>query len=352
MKKLFSLLLSLGLVLSTIWAMPGFESYLPNISGEYVYYKDNTFKRESYIGILYYDDTTIQMRYYAPANPEQALPENEVSILFSLNPDSPHMELTGERIISSIVPNSDDITLVNYLHDILYEFSAHRIKVENVANRDIQVYQDFSQFGGNVAITYDCTIPIFNIRNIKKSDGTILLECYTVGKIASDSDQSFNHFKNFPKDTYKKSWTKRYKRSKSVDYTFDNMSVTLDEKWKPFMADNMWALGNDAILTLSEIPPVAKDDNATENFLIKLLVKGNEGTYLKYDTLKINTEDNKLKITAEVYDPENQKISVNNIIILKRDNSDYMDMLTMTTFKQPWLNNQKYYKKILDSYKN
>lgn len=350
MKKLFSFLFLITITFTSIWSLPGFESYLPDTSGEYVYYKDNTFNRESYLGILYYDESTIQVRYYAPVDPVQKLPENEVSLLLSINPDSPHMEMTGERIISSITPNSDDVTIVNYLHDILYEFSAHRIKVDDVSDRNVAVYQNFSQFGGNVEITYDCTIPLFNIREIKKSDGTKLLTCYTTGQLVNELDRSFDTFKAFPKDTYKKGW-KHYMWSRSVEQTFENQSVTLDKKWEPLM-ENMWALDDDAMLSLSSIPPVSTDKKATENFLIRFLVKGKQGAYLKYDTLKINTDNNKIKISVETYNPENQKTAINNIIILERDDSDYMDMLNLVTFKQPWLNNKKYFEKLLDSYKN
>lgn len=352
MKKIFSLLISLALTFTAMWAMPGFESYIPDSSGEYVYYKDNTFHRESYLGILYYDQGTIKVRYFAPADKEQGLPENEISILMTVDPESPFWDMTGERILSTITPNTDDVEIVNYLHDILYEFSSHRIRVDNVNERDIGIYQEFTQFGGNVEIVYDCTIPMFNIKEIKKSDGTKLLQCITVGQIISDTDTSFDNFKGFPEDKYKKGW-KRYFPSKDIDYKFENQSITLDKKWEQAMdLENMWLLGDDSILTLNTMPPVNNDKNMTENYLIRFFAKSKQGTYMDYNTLKINTDTNKLSLYVESYNPENKKTVVNNIIICGQPDSANMDILSLATYKQPWLNNKKYYENILKSYNN
>jgi len=53
---------------------------LPDASGEYVYYRDSSFNRESYIGFLYYDDSTYEARYYAP--PTESLAEKNIDMLF------------------------------------------------------------------------------------------------------------------------------------------------------------------------------------------------------------------------------------------------------------------------------
>ena len=65
MKKVLSSLFSF-ILCAGLFAMPVFSSYLPDTSGEYVYYQDKTFERESYIGIIYYDDETFGIRYYSP----------------------------------------------------------------------------------------------------------------------------------------------------------------------------------------------------------------------------------------------------------------------------------------------
>ena len=69
LKKIF-LFCSIFFVTNFVFAVPGVESFIPDSSGEYVYYRDYSFERESYVGVLYYDDSSYQIRYYAPANKE------------------------------------------------------------------------------------------------------------------------------------------------------------------------------------------------------------------------------------------------------------------------------------------
>lgn len=351
-KKIITSLIILTISAFSIWALPGFESFIPDTSGEFVYYKDNTFFRESYIGILYYNEETVQIRYYAPTAPSQKLPENEINILVSIDPESSHWEMTGENILSTITPNTDDVEIVNYLHDMLYEFSAHRILVEDLNDRNIEIAQDFTQFGGDVVMNYDCTIPLFNIKEIKNYKDEKLLECVTVGKLADNSDTSFDDFKGLPESSNKKS-RKHYKRAKSQDVTFGTQSITLDSGWTQKM-DNLWIMNNDdSLLTLNTttVPPL-NDNSKIENYLIKFFTEKGQNTYLVYDSLVINDKNNRLEIQAETYNPETKKTVVNKIIISPNKDPKLIDFLTMATYKEPWLKNAKYYNKIIESYKN
>ncbi len=124
MKKLLSSFF-IFILCAGLFSMPVFESYIPDTSGEFVYYQDKSFERISYVGILYYDDETFQVRYYAPKDEAKFLPEKEINLLISVNPEADHWDMTGERILTSISPDpaSDDAQIVNYLHDLFYEFS-------------------------------------------------------------------------------------------------------------------------------------------------------------------------------------------------------------------------------------
>ena len=78
---------------ANLFALPGVQKSVPDASGEYVYYRDSSFNRESYIGFLYYDDSTYEARYYAPAT--EALPAKNIDMLFSVAQKNGRMELTG-----------------------------------------------------------------------------------------------------------------------------------------------------------------------------------------------------------------------------------------------------------------
>ena len=153
MKKLLLTLTILLCVAVSAFTLPGFTPFVPDTAGEYVYYRDYSFNRESYIGILNYDDTSYQIRYYAPADRDLVLPETNLAILFSLNPESNFFDMTGEKIITDVDPYGDDVDILNYLHDLLYEFSSRRIKLDDLEGTEIFTTQEFEQFGGKVTMS-------------------------------------------------------------------------------------------------------------------------------------------------------------------------------------------------------
>ena len=53
--------------LNCLFALPGVQQLLPDQSGQFVYYRDSSFDRESYVGIIYFDEATYGLRYFAPA---------------------------------------------------------------------------------------------------------------------------------------------------------------------------------------------------------------------------------------------------------------------------------------------
>ena len=64
-KKLSALILLF--LPAAAFSLPATEDWLPDTSGEYVYYSDKSFKDKSIIGFLYYNDETYAARYYSPS---------------------------------------------------------------------------------------------------------------------------------------------------------------------------------------------------------------------------------------------------------------------------------------------
>ena len=56
MKKLLLSIITSIIISAASFALPGFTTFIPDSAGEYVYYRDSSFTRVSYIGILGYDD--------------------------------------------------------------------------------------------------------------------------------------------------------------------------------------------------------------------------------------------------------------------------------------------------------
>ena len=88
MKKLILSILTSIILSVAVTALPGVTQFIPDSAGEYVYYRDSSFTRESYIGLLMYDEATYQIRYFAPQDDEAKLPAKEIAILGEPNKEN------------------------------------------------------------------------------------------------------------------------------------------------------------------------------------------------------------------------------------------------------------------------
>ncbi len=245
-------------------ALPGISEYIPTQSGEYVYYRDYTFKEETYIGFLQYDAGTYAVRYYSP-NAKQG--SSDVHILFTMNPHAVNVELTGEKIISEVT--SADVQTVNYLHDLLYEFNARRKKVNGKDfSKAFRVGEVFEQFGGNVTMVYHGYIPLYSLESIRSEKGDILFQAETIGVILDSEDSSFSHFKGFtgvPPLTSEKDEKKN-----------------LDDQWLTD-AETYWTMGDNAMFFINtlEIDAVEYQKNGytVEDFFTRYFLLSTGGSY-------------------------------------------------------------------------
>lgn len=365
MKKLFFLISVLLSLTFSVFAIPYFSSTIADDPGEFVYYKDSSFKRESYIGILCYDDVTLQVKYYAPADKKNNLAEKEIAILITLNPQTSYMEFTGEKIISQLQPDSEDVDIVNYLHDILYEFNSHRLLAgeikdsADIYNSNIFI-QDYPQFGGQASVSYNPIIPLFNISQIKAPDGSIALKCITIGRITSAEDKLFDNFKGLPEVKESKN-KKKYKAKKEKKYTYENQSITLGSEWDRVSSgangevfDNVFILGEDAFLSLTNIPGEYIENDFY--FARKLLessedsISDLQNSYVKYDEKK-----HCLELYVEIINQKNNSKLVKNIKLARLLGVDNplekkYNYLSLAVFKQAYDSNAAYFKKIFNSW--
>ena len=348
-KRILSIITSI-IITTASFALPGFTSFIPDSAGEYVYYRDSSFTRESYIGILGYDPSTIQIRYYAPQDDIAMLPSKEIAILITVDSKSDYWNMTGEKIISTILPDTDDTDIVNYLHDLLYEFSARRISANNVESDKLIINQDYAQFGGKVSLTFDARIPLFNIRSITDEKGTKVFDCVSIGTINSSEDKSFEQFSGFP--SAKPAVTKETRKTaKSKICKFENRSVTLDENWEQKM-ENFWTLGNDSLITMSALPKVAEDKKLNDLYVQLKLLESSEGSYIDFQKCEITytqAKDN-YKIVSTSYFPENDT-SVCLTKILTRNKEGGFDYFSISTYQTAYLKSPSYFDKIVKSYK-
>ena len=369
-KKIFSSFIFVFIISNFIFALPGFKPYLKDVSGDFVFYKDYTFKRESYVGFLMYDEGTYAARYFAPKNAEK--PAKEVKILFTVNTDKDFMELTGEKIISG--RQADDTEVINYLHDMIYELNARRIKAGSVTPKDVDfsdddvpflrqgkiVADEFMQFGGDVKVVYDYVVPLFNLKAVYDYSGDAKFEVLTVGRLTSSDDKSFDNFagfdelENFGKDAKKKSdVAKKIKVSKKdvvINKTEDGQVIALDSGWTRSM-DNLWMRGNDAVISAIKVSKDFGSDYETQadyGFMLKQFLINASGVYRDWKSLFVDFDDEDIKFQSLVYQPG--KVTRNFVLIESEDEADDCAIMTLSVFENVYKKNSKYFNEILDSY--
>jgi hypothetical protein len=234
LKKTFVSLFVIFVIAISAFSLPGFEENLPTESGEYVYYRDFTFAKETYIGFLYYSEDSIGVRCFSNGN-------FDVTILFSLDKSKDYIELTGERIVTQVTPK--DVEIVNYIHDMIYELASRRKKVQNEfltlkeqkspVTKQFVVDQDFVQFGGQVQIVFDGSLPVFNLESITDIySAKVLLKAVTMGILSDSADTSFEKFTGFEFTPLVKEVVKNKKLSRKEQKLFEETKQVYDSSWQ------------------------------------------------------------------------------------------------------------------------
>ncbi len=331
---------------AAVFALPGISPVVPDSSGEYVFYLDKSFQRTSYIGFLYYDDGTYALRYYAPMDAKKALFEKDITLYVTVDPEQDHLELTGETITGT--NDVGDTDIINYLHDLFYEFTARRQKAD-VSEKTV-VDQEFEQFGGLVRVTFDPLVPLFNIQEISAANGTKLFTLQTTGILVSSSDTSFVSFKGFipmPKD--KDRSLPKQKKTQAVKAVCDGMTVTLDTLWEQKL-ENLWSITDNALLVMGSItPPPAYDTDNSEKLLLRWLSQFSDKSYPVISEQRIKRDKNFIRIENLCVQGDSGTV-IRDIKILYEKDGRY-SVLTLTVYDGTWRKNKKYFEKILASCK-
>lgn len=360
MKKILLSLLLLNLSL-LVFALPGFNSFIQDKAGEFVYYKDSSFARESYIGLLSYDANTFQIRYYAPANSTSG--EKIVACLFTIEPGIDTFNMTGENVIIADYNDKEDIEIVNYMHDLLYELSARRINVgslhpktegyinnTSLTDNGLKVKNNYPQFGGDVVMFYDCMIPFFNLKRIEDHKGKAIFECVEIGKISSTEDKLFDRYVKIPEVGKVKINSVKPKKQESFDAVIGNQKIKLDSSWVAKMS-NMWVQNDDAIITMVTYDTPAAPDYYNEYSILRSLLESKDGYYITLDKCDVIFDKENMCIYSEQYLANAGKIYYGIKYLTLNSNKQY-DYLSFAALKATYLIKRSYYDKIIKSYSN
>ncbi|MGP1459777.1 MAG: hypothetical protein ACTTKL_10805 [Treponema sp.] len=345
-----------------VFALPGFTPSIPDSSGEYVYFCDTTFYRTSYVGFLAYDERTFAARYFAPKDDKAKLPAKSIEIYVTINPDAAHLEITGEKIGSGVGP--DDTEIVNYLHDLMYELSARRIKAGNVEplridgqngflrSGAVKKNEDFMQFGGRVTVYYDALIPLFNIKLIEDAAGKNAFYAVAAGRLLTSSDRSFSDFAGFPaKYADNRHVFKKSKGEKIECDLPDGRSVTLDKNWTQRM-ENLWACKDAAILSAGAFNQTADSAAAKTDGIpfgmVRQLLLSTDGMYINLSEAKIAYTVDSCAVELITFQPETGSVMKNFKTLSQKDGGLYL--FAMSVFYNIYSKNKTYFDAVRKSY--
>jgi len=296
-----------------------FSAFPSSISGDYVVYRDYTWDKPTWVGFLYYNDTTYGAFVITPETGAN------VSLLFSTEILDGKMVLTGQNIISKITP--DDVLAVNYLMRLLPDLYSWRMGPDSAAFATktgvssgteagkaavrspllpslVTQKRNLSSFGGDVSLVFAPEIPLFGLRDISATAGNSSLELVRMGRVQSGGDKEFFAFK--PMGDVKSGIALSVPSARKIESkTVDGVKLNLDDQWT-MVADNTFFLGNAAViivdtldLSLMQIP--------RENLplsLMRLFSLSSMTSLTTPSELSMNGNAKKFRIVNLIYDVE------------------------------------------------
>lgn len=273
------------------------------VSGDFVIYRDYSWKNPTWIGFLYYDDETYGAFLHTPET------NSRVSILFSCKTKQKTLELVGQNIISQIT--QDDTFGVNYLMTLLP--ALYEKKVLPAGQRDPiaqdSLAADMFAFGGAVTLTFDNTIPLFHLKTITNTKTGLVLELLEHGSIRGSGEHTFYEFTP-PVIQQAVNQFKRNKQAKKETITIHNHPFTLDSQWTK-IADNSFLCGSTAFLTVNTLTIPASFSNSLHESAQLIHFFSSSGlqaqVLIPHQTIE-GTPENFI-ISQAVYDMQQQKIN-------------------------------------------
>lgn len=285
---------------------PTAESAQGTFSGDYVIYRDYSWKAPTWIGFLYYNDET----YGAFIHTRTSEKNSTVSILFSGKIEKKQLVLTGQQIISSITP--DDTLSVNYLMGLLpklYELKNFP-RAGKAPFGTATVRKQMEEFGDTVTLDFQSFIPLFHLKAISSAKKETVLELTEIGSINGNGESVFYGYSPAEPQQGTNVFTLD-KAAKKETITVSDVPLHLDSQWKK-IADNSFLCGDTAFLTVGTVnAPPAESGNplSTPERLLRLLAASSPyaKTLLPYTT--VEGTQTFFTLTQSIYDVESKQIS-------------------------------------------
>lgn len=237
--------------------------YPKPVSGEYVIYRDYSWKAPTWTGFLCYDDSTWGAFTWTPST------GSRVSILFRTEESDGVLILTGQQIISTIT--NADVPAVNYLMSLLPDMfhwhmelkTSSAVRFESKSRKSLlppkmTLPKTLENFGGDVVLSFSPEVPLFNLSSLTSVSGAKVLSLYRSGRLGEHGDKDFFSFVAVDDESSLgvvevSDFFVPDSHAVSEIRSVDGVTLKLDSQWT-MMADNVFFMGNTAVLIVDTFP--------------------------------------------------------------------------------------------------
>ncbi len=306
-------------------------------SGDYVIYRDYSWKTPTWIGFLYYDKNTIGTFLFTDNG------KTFVKILFSGEELDGEFVVTGQNNISGKNNDPNYIYAVNYLMQTLPKFYRWKEKpnTESVVVKKGAKLINESEYGGKCTVNFASYIPLFYIESIIDNKQKKVLELEEMG--LTKKEAVFFDFAPIKIPKEKKTSFRLNTKAKKTPKTINNITLNLTSQWKQD-TENSFFLNGKAFLTVVPFQfkntSNIKDDKTS--FIIKYLCSSGENAKVLLDKTDIIGNKEKFKIISSRYDIKTDTIKTSIILVIKRDKLKY-EMINLAVDHHLYEKNKEYF---------
>ena len=300
-------------------------------SGDYIVYKDASWKDEAYLGFMYYNDSSIGTFLYLPSY------SLRVCILFSVEDLNGELVLTGQKILGEQRNDELYVLVVNYLMDILPNLYKTKIKPNKkvgIIKKEEKIFNT-EQFGPSCTFYYSSYIPFFYLDSISDENGKKVLRLEEMGRIKDDS--AFFSFEPIKIPRIKWSELTLEKNQKKEKKSVEGVTFNLDSQWKQ-IADNSFFMGDIAFLTVNKVDEKRFSDISKDaiSSMVKVFTMSSKDSKVLHEMTELIENKRGVFIKTEHYDVLAKKMIKDIKAVIKRKNEYVVVSLTVDAAYYKW----------------
>lgn len=324
-------------------------------SGEYVVYRDKSWKNPTWIGFLYYDANTWGAFVKTPST------GSNVSVLFRTEESEGELILVGQKIISDITER--DVSAVNYLMGLLPDLHAWHEQAfggqgSPVSGSDasapgsgarsallgplIRLDRSTESFGGELTLYFASEIPVFSILSASVAKTGTILSLEKAGRVTTGDDRDFFGFTPRLSAKDAPAFVLAEKRAEQPR-TIDGMTLNLDDQWTP-LADNTFILGNTAVLIADTIDLAAAGiSGSVPSALTRLFSSSSKASWILPEYTAVRGTPDKFVIENRVFDVTSQLVNRDIKVCMPSADGKSCRIISLTVSDAAWTGNESYF---------